>query len=50
MNEMKLLSPAQKRKLYILRKREAKIQSKINYILKHGEDIVKLASLVTKRT
>ena len=49
-SSLNLLSPAQKRQLTILRKREAKIQSKINYILKHGEQNVKLAVAKRART
>ena len=35
------LTPAQKRKLSILKKREKKIQKQIAYITKHGESKVK---------
>ena len=41
--EINLLSPKQKRAISILRKRQKKLQSKIDYIQKHGEAKVKLA-------
>ena len=47
MEESYKLTTTEKRQLSILRKREAKIQSKIKYLLKHGENKVK--SIVAKR-
>ena len=48
--EMKLLSPKQKRAISILRKRQKKLQSKIEYIQKHGEQKVKLAVQKRQKT